>query len=162
MTKEEALQSLLSADHGFMGEEWCRDIQQAFGVDDAPPLEREVDTRWVFKGLTIRRPDGYLDLHEFRKWVKDEWYWLQGYLKKGVAQTYLVDDLWMAYTSPQEDGGEGLIGIPYANGIESQDFACWLCKRLGVEYLPLLGRGSQLRACGDALRAYMDGEVVNA
>ena len=39
----------------------------------------------------------------------------------------------------------------YAVGLDAQVLAMMLCNRLGVEYESKFGRGSQLRACCDAL-----------
>ena len=45
-------------------------------------------------------------------------------------------------------------GAKQANGIDAVHLAIQICRHVGVEYDEKFGRGSQLRACCDALEAW--------
>lgn len=45
-------------------------------------------------------------------------------------------------------------GVTSAIGMDAAAMACGICRQLGVEYEGKFGRGSQLRACCDALEAH--------
>ena len=153
-TKEEACQELLGSDHQFVSKEFAEAVAKAFGIEAMPECEKEIDTRWLFKGLTINRPTGYYDLHEFRAWVKENWRdWLERQVRNGETQTHFVDTFWMMYTQ-QPPNGYGLEGVPYAEGIDATDLACWCCHALGVKYDGYGGRGFQLRECVTKLQQH--------
>lgn len=149
-SEAEAIERLRGADHAYVSKQFAVAVARGLGIKSEPQVKVEVDTRWMFKGLTLNKPDGYLDLHEFRKWVKENWDWVKPPYKR-VAMTWLVDELWMAFTKPRSKGGEGLRGVPYAEGIEANVLAVWACRELGVGYTPMLGVGSELRECCRAL-----------
>lgn len=153
-TVTEALDKLASWDHSFLGRPEVDEIREALGVKSDVELQREVDTRYIFKGLTINRADGYLNLIEYRKWCKENKDWFHA--KKGVSQTEFVDTLWMSYTQVEPDG-YGLPGVPYAEGIDASDFALWICRTLDVPVEYYGGRGFQLRACVESLRSHFEG-----
>ena len=155
MNTREALDRLRQSDHEFLSLDAAEELQLALGIEEPyPKPDPEVDTRWTFKGLTVNKPDGYLDLHEFRRWVRQNWWWIQPKSANRITQTFLTDDLWMQYTRPVPLGGLGLPGIPYAFGVDATDLAQWACRQLGVPYTSYIGRGFQLRGCVDALEEH--------
>lgn len=66
-----------------------------------------------------------------------------------MGTTYEATD-----TSDKDPKGLSLPGGPgsKARGVDAQDLAIEICERFGVSYDSKFGRGSQLRACCDALQ----------
>jgi len=65
------------------------------------------------------------------------------------AYTYVMQ------ANPQDFKGLTLHdGSKEAEGIDAQDLAMQICDHLDVKYQSKFGRGSQLRACCDALEAH--------
>lgn len=152
----DALKDLLASDHAFMGKEHVTAIAQKLDIETEVPVSEEMDTRWMFKGLTVHVADGFLDLHEFRKWMKENWDWIRWNIRE-KSRTRLVDTLWMVYTQAPPKG-YGLEGVPYTTGIDATDFAMWLCRQKGVEYSFYVGRGFQLRECVQQLKKHFGAE----
>jgi len=61
--------------------------------------------------------------------------------------------------SPNDPKGLTLYdGATSAVGMDETELAELICRHLGVKYEPKLGRGSQLRACADALEKHFEEE----
>lgn len=152
-----ALDELLEADHVFVSVEFADRICEALGVEARPEPSQEVDTRWMPKGLTIttNNADGFLDLIEYRRWVKANWDWLKPPRSK-VSQQRFVDETYLFYTQPAPRGWGMLQGVPYSTGIDATELAQWLCRQLGVTYTSFIGRGFQLRECVRALAEHFE------
>lgn len=66
------------------------------------------------------------------------------------AETYV------AYANPDDPKGLTLNdGSASAEGIAADVLARQICDHVGVKYPPMFGRGSQLRACCDALASWL-------
>jgi hypothetical protein len=62
------------------------------------------------------------------------------------------------YANPEDPKGLTFDnGAKQANGVSAHDLAGQICRHLGVKYDEKMGRGSQLRACCDALDAWIKG-----
>lgn len=62
---------------------------------------------------------------------------------------------YVAKANPQDFKGLTLAnGATEAEGIDAADLAEQICRHVGVKYDSKFGRGSQLRACCDALEAH--------
>lgn len=73
------------------------------------------------------------------------------------ARTYV------ARANPTEPKGLTLDnGADSAEGIAADNLAMQICDHVGVEYHRGLGRGSQLRACCDALQRWLKGQPTES
>lgn len=64
------------------------------------------------------------------------------------------------YTARNTSGLKGLTlndGLTECDGQDAAALAEEICKHLGVSYMPMLGRGSRLRSCCDALLKHLEG-----
>jgi hypothetical protein len=65
-------------------------------------------------------------------------------------------ETWIHQASPNEPKGLTLSdGAKQAEGIDASYLAQQICRHVGVEYASKFGRGSQLRACCDALEQWL-------
>lgn len=65
---------------------------------------------------------------------------------------------WLHHANPEDPKGLTFTnGAKQAEGISANDLAMQICDHVGVEYPEMFGRGSQLRACCDALEAWLKG-----
>lgn len=65
-------------------------------------------------------------------------------------------ETWIHHANPQDPKGLTLKdGAEQAEGVDAAHLAQQICRHIGVEYLSTFGRGSQLRACCDALEQWL-------